>query len=148
MVPEELNDDLGFRAAAREPFGRRWNRSLSACINMLILPLFIVPGEAASRIWDQHPIAFLGFCALIVGATQWSRSECWSLGWFFPPNKDEGLFHRQRIAQMHLVGFAEPRNIWWNLCRETKRAECKISLWNCIFSTLHDSHFVLNYRVH
>lgn len=37
---------------------------------MLILPLFIIPGEAASHIWDRHPIAFLGFCVLIVGVTQ------------------------------------------------------------------------------
>lgn len=37
---------------------------------MLILPLFIIPGEAAPHIWDQHPIAFLGSCVLIVGATQ------------------------------------------------------------------------------
>lgn len=37
---------------------------------MFIPPLFIIPGEAASHIWDQHPIAVLGFCVLIVGVTQ------------------------------------------------------------------------------
>lgn len=67
---------------------------------------------------------------------------------FSPPNPEKGLFHLQRIAQMHLVGFAGGRIRWRNLRRETKCGEFKISCWNWIFGDSRGSHFEPNYRVH
>lgn len=42
---------------------------------MLILLVFIIPRKAASFLWDLHPIAFFGFCAPFVAATQWSKAD-------------------------------------------------------------------------